>query len=78
MIQVAKDRAVESLVLPGGKFVLNVLGQGKTGPIMKQLLKPFKPGEPRFEGLDVKEASNGAKILSDAVKLFPSSSRSDN
>lgn len=66
-IAVAKDRAVESLVLPGGKFVLNVLGQGKTGPIMKQLLKPFKPGEPRFEGLDVKEASNGAKILSDAI-----------
>lgn len=66
-IAVAKDRAVESLLLPGGKFVLNVLGQGKTGPIMKQLLKPFKPGEPRFEGLNVKEASNGGQILLDAI-----------
>lgn len=66
-IAVAKDRAVESLLLPGGKFVLNVLGQGKTGAIMKQLLKPFKPGEPRFEGLNVKDASNGGKILLDAI-----------
>ncbi|KAI5056678.1 hypothetical protein GOP47_0028496 [Adiantum capillus-veneris] len=66
-IAVAKDRAVESLLLPGGKFVLNVLGQGKTGPIMKQLLKPFKPGEARFEGLNVKEASNGGQILLDAI-----------
>lgn len=66
-IAVAKDRAVESLLLPGEKFVLNVLGQGKTSAIMKQLLKPFKPGEPRFEGLDVKEASNGGKILLDAI-----------
>ncbi|MCO5578939.1 hypothetical protein L7F22_032789 [Adiantum nelumboides] len=66
-IAVAKDRAVESLLLPGGKFVLNVLGQGRTGPIMKQLLKPFKPGEARFEGLNVKEASNGGQILLDAI-----------
>eukprot|EP00250_Pteridium_aquilinum_P010849 c19673_g1_i1 orf=167-2293(+) len=66
-IAVAKERAVESLILPGGKFVLNVLGQGKTAAIVKQLLKSFKPGEPRFEGLNVKEASNGGKILLDAI-----------
>ncbi|XP_057817731.2 uncharacterized protein LOC131030829 isoform X1 [Cryptomeria japonica] len=62
-----KDRAVESLVLPGGKFVINVLGQGKSSAIMKQLLKPYKPGEPRFSGLQTKEASNGCKILLDAI-----------
>lgn len=66
-IAVAKDRAVESLLLPGGKFVLNVLGQGKVTAVTKQLLKPFKPGEARFEGLNTKEASNGGKILLDAI-----------
>lgn len=65
--QVAKDRAVESLVLPGGKFVINVLGEGKSSATMKQLLKQYKPGEPRFSGLQTKEASNGCKILLDAV-----------
>lgn len=66
-LAVAKDRAVESLVLPGGKFVINVLGEGKSSPTMKQLLKPYKPGEPRFSGLQTKEASNGCKILLDAI-----------
>ena len=66
--QVAKERAVESLLLPGGKFVLNVLGQGKVAPITKQLLKPFKPGEPRYGELNTKESKNGGRILLDAVK----------
>ena len=55
-------------MLPGGKFVLNVLGQGKVDPITKQLLKPFKPGEPRYGELNTKESKNGGRILSDAVK----------
>lgn len=66
-LAVAKDRAVESLILPGSKFILNVLGEGKSSAIMKQLLKPFKPGEPRFEGLKTKEASSGGRILLDAI-----------
>lgn len=75
-IAVAKDRAVESLVLPGGKFVINVLGQGKVAAISKQLLKPFKPGEPRFEGLSTKEASNGGRILLDAISWMECTVRS--
>uniref|UniRef100_A0A0C9RLY5 TSA: Wollemia nobilis Ref_Wollemi_Transcript_11734_2825 transcribed RNA sequence n=1 Tax=Wollemia nobilis TaxID=56998 RepID=A0A0C9RLY5_9CONI len=66
-LAVAKDRAVESLILPGGKFVLNVLGEGKSSATMKQLLKPYKPGEPRFGGLQTKEASNGGRVLLDAI-----------
>ncbi|EFJ33500.1 hypothetical protein SELMODRAFT_143660 [Selaginella moellendorffii] len=66
-VAVAKERAVESLVLPGASFVLNVLGQGKSSAISRQLLKPFKPGEPRFGALETKEASNGGKILTDAI-----------
>ncbi|CAM6110251.1 unnamed protein product [Calypogeia fissa] len=66
-VAVAKERAVEGLVLPGGKFVLNVLGQNKSGPIVKQLLKPFKPGETRFEGLETTTAENGGVILKDGI-----------
>eukprot|EP00252_Welwitschia_mirabilis_P022467 TRINITY_DN6080_c0_g1_i1.p1 TRINITY_DN6080_c0_g1~~TRINITY_DN6080_c0_g1_i1.p1 ORF type:complete len:707 (+),score=123.29 TRINITY_DN6080_c0_g1_i1:175-2295(+) len=66
-VAVAKDRAVESLILPGSKFVINVLGQGKSSAMMKQLLKPFKPGEPRMEGLETKQAKCGGKIIVDAI-----------
>eukprot|EP00249_Psilotum_nudum_P006453 c19779_g1_i1 orf=449-2638(-) len=66
-VAVAKERAVESLVLPGGRFVLNVLGKGKSAAICKQLLKQFKPGEFRFEGLQTKEAKDGGQILLDAI-----------
>lgn len=67
-IQVAKDRAVEGLVLTGSKFVLSILGQGNSGPVTKQLLKPFKPGESRLEGLQTKQTESGLYILSDAVR----------
>jgi hypothetical protein len=66
--QVAKDRAVEGIVLTGSKFALSVLGQGKNSAETKQLLKPFKPGESRLEGLQTKETESGQHILSDAVK----------
>eukprot|EP01018_Ginkgo_biloba_P021910 Gb_29526 [translate_table: standard] len=66
-LAVAKDRAVESLILPGGKFVLNVLGEGRSAATIKQLLKPFKPGDPRFEGLQTKRANSGGRILLDAI-----------
>ena len=65
--QVAKERAMESLVLPGCQFALSVLGEGKAGPATKQLLKPFAPGEKRFGDLPTREAANGATILTDAV-----------
>ncbi|KAL2649642.1 hypothetical protein R1flu_017770 [Riccia fluitans] len=66
-IAVAKDRAVEGLVLVGAKFVVNVLGQNKSSAVAKELLKPFKPGEKRLEGLETKEASNGGFIIKDAI-----------
>lgn len=66
-IAVAKERAVEGLVLVGGKFVLNVLGQGKSAAASKQLLKPFKPGENRFGELPTKQTESGNTILVDAI-----------
>lgn len=66
-IAVAKDRAVEGLVLTGSKFVLSILGQGNSGPVTKQLLKSFKPGESRLEGLPTKQTESGLYILSDGI-----------
>ncbi len=54
-------------MLVGGKFVLNVLGQGKSAAVSKQLLKPFKPGENRFGELPTKQTESGNTILADAV-----------
>eukprot|EP00898_Chlorokybus_atmophyticus_P006258 jgi/Chlat1/6633/Chrsp482S06111 len=70
-VAVAKDRAVENLVQPGASFVLNVLGEGRTKEVMKVLLKPFKPAQDRFEGLEVKRSEkSGAVIIPTAVSFL--------
>jgi flavorubredoxin/flavin reductase (DIM6/NTAB) family NADH-FMN oxidoreductase RutF len=66
-IAVAKERAIESLIHKDGKFVLNILEQGKHIPIMKQFLKPFAPGENRFVGINTEPAPNGCPILTDSL-----------
>jgi flavorubredoxin/flavin reductase (DIM6/NTAB) family NADH-FMN oxidoreductase RutF len=66
-IAVAKERAIESLMHKDGKFVLNILEQGKHIPIMKQFLKPFAPGENRFVGINTETATNGCPILTDSL-----------
>ena len=66
-IAVAKDRAVESLMQRGDKFVLNILSEGKHLGLMKHFLKPFSPGEDRFAGVDADEAANGCPTLNDAL-----------
>jgi len=63
-VAVAKDRAVESFMLTGGKFNLNVLKLGEERDTMKALLKPFKPGENRFGDLEVEVSeNNGCAIV---------------
>ena len=59
-VAVKKDRAVESLLVTGNKFVVNILSDGNHKLLMKQLLKPFKPGEDRFTGLDIKVSRNSS------------------
>ncbi|MDJ0567729.1 MAG: diflavin flavoprotein [Pleurocapsa sp. MO_192.B19] len=66
-VAVAKERAIESLLYTGNNFVLNVLPEGKHIGLMKHFLKPFAPGEERFEGVNTEEASNGCPILSDSL-----------
>ena len=67
-VAVAKDRAVESLLHTDDRFVLNILAEGKHLGLMKHFLKPFKPGEDRFQGVEteISEAS-GCPILKDAL-----------
>ena len=67
-VAVAKERAVESFLLTGGKFNLNVLKSGGEKPIIKALLKPFAPGENRFGDLDVDiSETNGCAIVKDSL-----------
>ena len=66
-IAVAKDRAIESLMQVGDKFVLNVLEEGNYQKLMRHFLKRFKPGADRFAGVNTQEANNGSPILSEAL-----------
>ena len=66
-VAVAKDRAIESLMHSGNRFVLNILEENKHIGLMKHFLKPFAPGEDRFANVDYEEAENGSPILSDAL-----------
>ncbi|EAW37767.1 diflavin flavoprotein [Lyngbya sp. PCC 8106] len=64
-IAVAKDRALESLTHSGDQFLLNILEEGKQ--LRKHFIKRFAPGEDRFAGLEIGEASNGCVVLKDAL-----------
>ncbi len=66
-VAVAKDRAVESLLYPGDRFVLNLLEENRHIPLMKHFLKPFAPGEDRFAGVETRPAHNGSPILTEAL-----------
>ena len=66
-IAVAQDRAIESLMQVGDRFVLNILEEGKYQSLMKHFLKRFKPGADRFAGVKTQTANNGSPILTDAL-----------
>jgi len=66
-IAVAKDRAIESLMQVGDRFVLNVLEEGNYQGLMKHFLKRFPPGADRFAGVKTQPAENGSPILADAL-----------
>jgi flavorubredoxin/flavin reductase (DIM6/NTAB) family NADH-FMN oxidoreductase RutF len=66
-IAVAKDRAIESLMQVGDRFVLNVLEENNYQILMRHFLKRFAPGADRFAGVRTQPAENGAPILTDAL-----------
>lgn len=66
-VAVAKDRAIESLLHVGDRFVLNVLEAGNYQKLMKHFLKRFPPGADRFADVKTYAATNGSPILADAL-----------
>ncbi len=66
-VAVAKDRAIESLLHVGDRFVLNVLEAGNYQKLMKHFLKRFPPGADRFADVKTYGATNGSPILADAL-----------
>ena len=66
-IAVAKDRAIESFMHVGDRFVLNVLEEGNYQALMKHFLKRFPPGADRFAGIKTYPATNGSPILGEAL-----------
>ena len=66
-VAVAKDRAIESLLQVGDKFVLNILEEGNYQSLMKHFLKRFPPGADRFAGIETQTADNGSPILTEAL-----------
>ncbi|WP_338431102.1 diflavin flavoprotein [Synechococcus elongatus] len=66
-VAVAKDRAIESLMQVGDRFVLNILGEDNYAPLMKHFLKRFPPGADRFAGVETQTASNGSPLLTAAL-----------
>ena len=63
-LAVKKDRAVETLLQPGGCFVVNILAEEGHKRVAKALLRPFKPGDDRFEGLE----TQASRVLGQAFK----------
>jgi flavorubredoxin/flavin reductase (DIM6/NTAB) family NADH-FMN oxidoreductase RutF len=66
-IAVAKDRAIESLMHVGDRFVLNILEENNYQVLMRHFLKRFPPGADRFAEVKTYPASNGCPILADAL-----------
>ena len=66
-IAVAKDRAIESFLQIGDRFVLNVLEEDNYQHLIRHFLKRFPPGADRFEGVKTVPASNGSPIIADSL-----------
>jgi flavorubredoxin/flavin reductase (DIM6/NTAB) family NADH-FMN oxidoreductase RutF len=66
-IAVAKDRAIESLMQIGDRFVLNVLEEGNYQHLIRHFLKRFPPGADRFEDIPTVPANNGSPILAESL-----------
>ena len=66
-VAVAKDRAIESFLQTGDRFVLNILEESNDRHLIKHFLKRFSPGADRFAGINTVPASNGSPIIADSL-----------
>ncbi|GAX73888.1 hypothetical protein CEUSTIGMA_g1338.t1 [Chlamydomonas eustigma] len=64
-VSIKKDRAMESLLIIGGKFAVSTIPEGGADRlVMKKLARSFQPGEDRLAGLETIEGEvTGAPIL---------------
>ncbi|MEI8251070.1 MAG: diflavin flavoprotein [Synechococcus sp. ELA057] len=70
-IAVAKDRAIESLLQVGDRFVLNILREDNHQPLLRHFLRRFPPGADRFAGVNVLEGvASGGPVLGDALAFL--------
>jgi len=70
-IAVSKDRAIESLLQVGDRFVLNILREDNHQPLLRHFLRRFPPGADRFAGVNVLEGvASGGPVLGDALAFL--------
>jgi flavin reductase (DIM6/NTAB) family NADH-FMN oxidoreductase RutF len=70
-VAVAKDRAIESLMQVGDRFVLNILREDNHQKLLRHFLRRFPPGADRFAGVNVLEgAAVGGPVLGDALAFL--------
>ncbi len=67
-VAVAKDRAIETLMQVGDRFVVNVLKQDNYQSLLRHFLKRFPPGADRFKGVNIlKDIALGGPVLNEAL-----------
>ncbi len=67
-VAVARDRAIETLMQVGDRFVLNILRDDNYQPLLRHFLKRFPPGEDRFAGINILEGvAAGGPVLAEAL-----------
>ena len=67
-VAVAKDRAIETLMQVGDRFVLNILREDNHQGLLRHFLKRFPPGADRFAGVATLEGvAEGGPVLGDAL-----------
>jgi len=70
-VAVSKDRAIESLMQVGDRFVLNILRDDNHQGLLRHFLRRFPPGADRFAGVNVLEgAAEGGPVLGDALAFL--------
>ncbi|MEX1316512.1 MAG: diflavin flavoprotein [Synechococcaceae cyanobacterium] len=70
-VAVAKDRAIETLMQVGDRFVLNILREDNHQELLRHFLRRFPPGADRFAGVSTLEgAAAGGPVLGDALAFL--------
>ena len=70
-VAVAKDRAIETLMQVGDRFVLNILREDNHQGLLRHFLKRFPPGADRFAGVSTLDGvAEGGPVLGDALAFL--------